>query len=68
MPTIPFPHNRNSPTAPEAKKKLGDRMVLSEQDASQGFKTGHMRWVLAIGFALAGVVLAVVAILSLNFP
>jgi hypothetical protein len=38
--------------------------TLSEADASQGFKTGHMRWVLAVGFALAGVGLALVAILS----
>jgi sensor c-di-GMP phosphodiesterase-like protein len=37
---------------------------LTEEQASQGFKTGHMRWVLAIGFALAGITLAAVAILS----
>jgi len=61
MSAIPTPHNNKSPTAPSA------RTVLSEQDASQGFKTGHMRWVLVIGFALAGIVLAVVAILSPSF-
>jgi hypothetical protein len=31
---------------------------LSEEEASQGFKTGHMRWVLAIGFGLACVAVA----------
>ena len=36
---------------------------LSEETASQGFKTGHMRWVLAIGFALAGIGLGLAAIL-----
>ena len=36
---------------------------LSEEEASQGHKTGHMRWVLGIGFALACVTLATVAVL-----
>jgi hypothetical protein len=31
---------------------------LSEEEASQGFKTGHMRWVLAIGFGLACLAMA----------
>lgn len=38
--------------------------TISAEAASQGYKTGHMRWVLAIGFALAGIALAAVAILS----
>lgn len=38
---------------------------LSEEEASQGFKTGHMRWVLGIGFVLACIVLAGTAVLNL---
>jgi hypothetical protein len=38
----------------------GDGEQISVTDASQGQKTGHIRWVLAIGFALAVVVLFVV--------
>jgi hypothetical protein len=34
---------------------------LDEEQASQGFKTGHMRWVLAIGLALACVAVGLVA-------
>jgi hypothetical protein len=36
---------------------------LSEEQASQGHKTGHMRWVLGIGFVLACLVLAGAAVL-----
>jgi hypothetical protein len=36
---------------------------LSEEQASQGHKTGHMRWVLLIGFALACLAVAGPAIL-----
>lgn len=38
---------------------------LSEEEASQGFKTGHMRWVLGIGLVLACLGLAGAAILHL---
>jgi hypothetical protein len=41
-----------------------DYVELNEQQASQGFKTGHMRWVLGIGFALAGIGLGLTALLS----
>jgi hypothetical protein len=37
---------------------------LSEEEASQGHKTGHMRWVLGIGLALA--CLGMVAVTVLN--
>ena len=38
--------------------------TLGEEAASQGYKTGHMRWVLAIGFALAGIGLGLTALLA----
>jgi hypothetical protein len=41
-----------------------DYVELTEEQASQGYKTGHMRWVLAIGFALAGIALALTAVLT----
>jgi hypothetical protein len=41
-----------------------DYVELTEEQASQGYKTGHMRWVLAIGFALAGAALAITALLT----
>lgn len=41
-----------------------DFVTLNEEQASQGFKTGHMRWVLLIGFALAGAGLGLAALLS----
>lgn len=37
---------------------------LNEEQASQGYKTGHMRWVLAIGFILAGLGLGAAALFS----
>jgi hypothetical protein len=37
---------------------------LSEEEASQGQKTGHIRWVLAIGFALACLAVAGVALIQ----
>lgn len=36
---------------------------LSEEEASQGQKTGHIRWVLRISFALACLALAGAALL-----
>ena len=37
---------------------------LSEEEASQGFKTGHMRWVLGIGLALACLAMVGVAVVN----
>lgn len=46
-----------SDVSPEAHRDL------SEVEASQGQKTGHIRWVLAIGLALACIAVASVAVL-----
>jgi hypothetical protein len=37
---------------------------LSEEEASQGQKTGHIRWVLAIGFGLACLAVAATALVQ----
>ena len=51
------------PPAADAEASQHSWATLDEESASQGYKTGHMRWVLAIGFALAGIGLGLTAIL-----
>jgi hypothetical protein len=46
-----------SPTNRELPPNLGGQ-IIGSQDARQGLKTGHMRWVLGISVTLAVVVLS----------
>lgn len=39
------------------EKQAGDAVEKSATEASQGFKTGHMRWVLVFGLLLGVIVL-----------
>lgn len=41
-----------------------DAPDLSEEEASQGHKTGHIRWVLGIGLALACIGVAATALIQ----
>lgn len=59
----PIAEHRPDPSELGESPAAGWR-AISEEAACQGYKTGHMRWVLAIGFSLAGIALAAVAILS----
>lgn len=43
----------------EVMHKQGDEIHINEREASGGRKTGHMRWVLGAGLALAVALLAI---------
>lgn len=45
--------DRQSEPAPTQPRIEDPCMELCEEDASQGHKTGHMRYVLAVGLGLA---------------
>jgi hypothetical protein len=47
----------------EVSKEPAYAVDLSEEEASQGHKTGHMRWVLGVGFVLACAAVAGTAVL-----
>jgi hypothetical protein len=49
---------------PSARKPDEDWVSISEEDVSQGYKTGHMRWVLGIGLILAVLAVFGIAVLS----
>lgn len=64
MAVAPVPLAEHRPASPDLGESTAGWRTITEEAACQGYKTGHMRWVLAIGFSLAGIALAAVAILS----
>jgi hypothetical protein len=48
----------------DPRYEVSNEPHLSEEEASQGRKTGHIRWVLAIGFALACIGVAATALIQ----